>query len=168
MKIAKISIFSLAAAVFVTAVVLFFVYTIHAPMAVGELGEVLGWLLAACMGIMMLIFVLKMIFMSKKSKPELKAKLAPVYKVANQFHMPVGALAVALLYCHFALVYDIHDPSWIHFITGYILAGLLASIVAFGFVAYFNKTPKRKVFTLIHQILVAVILVVFIIHLILK
>lgn len=168
MKIAKISIFSFAAALFVTAVVLFFVYTIHAPMAVGELGEVVGWFLAGFMGVMMLIFIIKTIFMSKKTKPETKAKLAPVYRIVNQFHMPVGTVVVALLYLHFALVFDVADPSWIHFVTGYIMAGLLASIVAFGFVAYFNKTPSRKALTRVHQILVAAIIVVFVIHLILK
>ena len=168
MKIAKISIFSFAAALFASAVVLFFAFTIHAPMAVGKLGEAVGWVLAGFMAVMMLIFIIKMIFMSKKTKPETKAKLAPVYRIVNQFHMPVGCVVVALQYLHFALVFNVGDPSWIHFITGYVMAGLLASIVTFGFVAYFNKTSSRKALTVVHQILVVAIIAAFIVHLILK
>jgi hypothetical protein len=168
MKAAKISLLSLASAVLVTAVVLFFVYTIHAPIGVAKLGEVFGWILAGSMGILFITFVLKMIFMNKKTKPETKTKLMPYYMVSNQLHMPLGSLSIALLFLHFVIVFDINDPSYIHFVTGYILAGLLALITTFGFLAYFNKTPKRKTYTLVHQILVAVIIVVFIVHLILK
>lgn len=168
MKAAKISLYSLAGAVFVTALVLFFVLTIHGPVNAGEGGEAVGWVLGGVMVCLALIFIMKTIFLSPKTKPETKKKLMPVYKAMNQFHMPVGLVAVSLLDLHFALVFDVTNPSWVHFVTGYVMAGLLAVAVAFGFVAYFNKTPKRKILTLAHQLTFASLVVVFIIHLILK
>ncbi|MCI2068669.1 MAG: hypothetical protein LKJ88_03735 [Bacilli bacterium] len=168
MKAIKIALYSLASAIFITAVVLFFVFTIKGPMNVGEGGEALGWIMGGAMVPLLLLFIFRVIFFSKKTKPELKTKLVPYYRVLNQFHMPIGCLAVSLLFVHFAMVFDINDPSWIHFITGYILAGLLAFLSASGLIAYFNKTPSRKTITLIHQLLVATLIVVFILHLVLK
>ncbi|OPZ34399.1 MAG: hypothetical protein BWY98_01087 [Tenericutes bacterium ADurb.BinA155] len=168
MKAAKISIFALAGAIFVTAVTLFFVYTIHGPMQIGEGGEALGWVLAGLMACMMLIFIIRTIFRSPKTKPATKAKLLPVYQVMNQLHMPIGTVAVACLYLHFAMVFDINDPSKLHLITGYVMAGLLASIVALGFIGFFDKKPSRKVLVICHQIAVVAILAMFIVHLLVK
>lgn len=172
MKAAKISLFALAGAVLVTAWTLFFVYTIHGPMfpttEENKAGAAVGWVMAGFMLCMMLIFVLKTIFMSKKTSPETKKKLAPVYQIMNQFHMPIGLLVIGLLYLHFAMVFDITNASWVHFITGYVMLGLLALIAIGGFVSYFNKTPARKYLTMGHQTMVALTVVMFIIHLILK
>jgi hypothetical protein len=168
MKAGKISVFALAGSIFAAAVVLFFVYTIHAPMNVGEGGEAVGWVLAGVMLCLMVIFVLRTIFLSKKTAAATKVKLAAPYRMVNQFHMPLGCLAIALMYLHFTMVFNVADPSWIHFITGYILAGLMAALAVFGFVAHFNKTPARKTLTLCHQIDVVLLIVTFIVHLILK
>lgn len=168
MKAVKIAFYSLAGALFVTAVVLFFTFTIKGPMNVGEGGEAFGWIMGGSMVPLLLLFIFRMIFFSKKTKPELKTKLVPYYRFLNQFHMSVGSLAVSLLFVHFAMVFNINDPSWIHFVTGYILAGLLACLSTAGLVAYFNKTPARKTITLVHQILVLILIVVFILHLVLK
>jgi hypothetical protein len=168
MKAAKYSLFGLAGATFITAVTLFFIYTIHGPMNVGEGGEVVGWILAGLLACMMVIFIIRTIFMAKGTKPATKAKLLPVYQVLNQLHMPIGTVTVALMYLHFAFVFDVHDPSYIHFITGYIMAGLMATLVAMGFVAFFNKTKNRKVLVLVHQLVVVCLLATFIVHLILK
>jgi hypothetical protein len=168
MKAAKISVYSLAGAVFVTALVLFFTYTIHAPMNVGEGGEALGWVTAGSMAFLLLLFVLRCIFLSKKTTPETKMKLAPYYKILNQLHGPVGCLALALLSAHFSLVFDLTNPAWRHFVTGYILVGLLLALSGVGLAGVLNKTPSRKTLILVHQILVALILVTFVIHLIFK
>jgi hypothetical protein len=82
--------------------------------------------------------------------------------------MPIGSISVALLFLHFVMVFDVTNPSWVHFVTGYILAGLMLALVVFGIVAHNNKTPARKYLTLCHQIDVALLIVTFIVHLILK
>jgi multisubunit Na+/H+ antiporter MnhB subunit len=78
MKATKISAYILSGAVFITAVILFFIFTIHAPLNVGKGGEALGWVTAACMAFLLILFVFKTLFLSKKPKPELKARLLPV------------------------------------------------------------------------------------------
>jgi len=168
MKNAKIGLFALSGAEFVVALVLFFVFTIHGKMNVGEGGEALGWIMAVSMTPLLALFVLRCIFLSKKTKPETKMKLAPVYAVSNQLHMPIGAVTLGLLCIHFAMVFDVHDPSYLHFITGYVLIGLLFALAIIGIIAHTNKTPARKYLTLCHQIDVALLIVAFIVHLILK
>jgi hypothetical protein len=168
MKAAKYSIFGLAGAIFVTSAVLFFLYTVHGPMQIGEGGEAVGWVLAGLMACMMLIFIIRTIFLSKKTKPETKTKLLPVYKVMNQLHMPIGTVAIATMYLHFAMVFNINDPSKIHLITGYCMAGLLAAIAVMGFIGFFNKTPSRKVLVIVHQILVVLVIAMFVVHLVVK
>jgi hypothetical protein len=168
MKIAKISILSISGAIAVTALVLFFTFTIHAPMEVGEAGEALGWLTAGSMAFLLLLFAFRCLFLAKRTTPQTKMKLAPYYRVLNQLHLPVGCFALSLLGVHFALVFDIADPFWAHFITGYVLVGLLLALSGVGFAGVFNKTPTRKALIRVHQILVAMILVSFVIHLILK
>jgi heme A synthase len=174
MKITKIAIYAAALGVFVTALCLFFLDTIHGPMfplGAGEenkAGAALGWVTAGTMVGLLIVFVFKMLFLAKKTKPETKLKLAPAYQWVNGLHRPLGALAIALLCLHFTMVFDVNDPSWVHFITGYVLVGLLLLIAALGFWAYFNKTPSRKKITLAHQIAVAALLVTFLVHLIVK
>ena len=168
MKAAKISIYCLAGAVLITALILFFVYTVHAPMSVGEGGEALGWVTAGSMAFLLLLFLFRCIFFSKKTTPKTKMALAPYYKILNQLHMPVGALVLALLSVHFAMVFDVTNPAWRHFITGYALVGLLLSLSIAGLAGIFNKTPNRKTLIRVHQILVVALIVAFVIHLILK
>lgn len=168
MKITKISLFSLAGAILVGAIVVMAMFTFAGKPIGGEVGEVAGWALAISMGVLMTIFVMRLIFKNPKTKPETKQKLQKVYLWMNQLHMSVGAVSLALMYLHFALVFDPANAGWVHFITGYILIGLMAFLAAFGFSAHFNKTPARKYLTLCHQIDVALLVVTFIIHLILK
>jgi hypothetical protein len=169
MKQAKVILYALAAAVFLSAVLLFFVYTIHDPMTIGEGGEVLGWVLGGSMVPLFCLFVMRRIFLAKKTKPETKKKLALVYGVLNQLHMPIGSLSVALMWLHFVAVFNIHDPSYIHFVTGYVLIGLMALLVALGFTGHFQKEIKaRQILTWCHVGVVAALIVAFIIHLILK
>jgi|SRR5574344_404513 hypothetical protein len=168
MKKAKIGLYALALVEAIVALVLFFLYTIHGKMSVGEGGEALGWILAASMTPLLALFILRCIFLSKKTKPETKMKLAPVYAVANQLHMPIGAMSIGFLLIHFAMVFDVNDPSYVHFVTGYVLIGLLLALASIGIIAHTNKTPARKYLTLCHQIDVALLLITFVIHLILK
>jgi hypothetical protein len=169
MKKIQIALYGLAGAIFVTAVVLFFVYTIHDPMQIGEGGEVLGWILGASMIPLFALFVFRCIFLSKKTSPATKTKLAKVYGVSNKIHMPVASVTASLLFLHFAMVFNVHDPSWVHFITGYVMFGLLDLLVAMGLVAHFQKNPvARKSLTVVHQILVACLICAFVVHLILK
>jgi hypothetical protein len=169
MKQAKIILFALAGAVFLTAVVLFFVYTVHDPMAIGEGGEALGWVLGASMIPLFCLFVMRRVFLAGKTKPETKKKLAPFYGALNQLHMPIGSLSVALMWLHFVAVFNVHDPSWVHFITGYVLIGLMALLVALGFSGHFQKEMKaRKIITWAHVIVVGLLIGTFIVHLILK
>lgn len=168
MKAAKISIYSLAGSVFVVALILFFLYTVHAPMALGEGGEALGWISAGSMAFLLLLFLFRCIFLAKKTSPKTKMALAPYYKILNQLHMPVGCLALALLSLHFTMVFDVSNPTWRHFITGYVLIALILSLSVVGLFGITNKTPNRKTLILVHQILVAMVLLTFVIHLILK
>jgi hypothetical protein len=169
MKQAKVILFALAGAIFLTAVVLFAVYTIHDPMVIGEGGEALGWVLGASMIPLFCLFVMRRVFLAGKTKPETKKKLAPFYGALNQLHMPIGSLSVALMWLHFVAVFNVHDPSWVHFITGYVLIGLMALLVALGFSGHFQKEMKaRKIITWVHVIVVGLLIGTFIVHLILK
>jgi hypothetical protein len=169
MKQAKVILYALAAAVFLSAVVLFFIYTIHDPMTIGEGGEALGWVLGASMLPLFCLFVMRRIFFNKKTKPETKKKLVPLYGTLNQLHLPIGSLSVALMWLHFVAVFNIHDPSYIHFITGYVLIGLMALLVALGFSGHFQKDIKARSFlTWCHVGVVVALIATFIVHLILK
>jgi|LAHS01.1.fsa_nt_gb hypothetical protein len=169
MKQAKVTLFALAGAIFLTAVVLFFVYTIHAPMTLGEGGEALGWVLGASMLPLFCLFVMRRIFLAKKTAPATKKALAPFYGALNQLHMPIGSLSVALMWLHFVAVFDVHDPSYVHFITGYVMIGLMACLVAFGFSGHFQKNIKvRQALTWVHVGLVLSLICAFVVHLILQ
>jgi hypothetical protein len=168
LKPAKIAVYVLDACVFVVAAVLFFLFTIHAKMEVGEGGEALGWITAGSMVFLLLLFAFRLIFLSKKTKPELKAKLTPYYRILNQLHMPVGFLTLSLLTLHFALVFDFSQPTWVHFTTGYIIVGLLLVLSILGIAAKKTKFPAKKILTICHQSAVLLLIVVFIIHLVLK
>jgi len=166
MKAIKIAIFALAGLIFASALALFFIYTLPANPVLrnSQGGESIGWALAGVLLIMMFIFVIRTLFHSPRTSSSTKNKILPVYQLINQFHMPIGTVAVALMYLHFAFVFNVNDPSSIHFVTGYFMAGLMASVVALGFLAFFNKSPKRKLFTSIHQILVLALFILFFVH----
>jgi protein-S-isoprenylcysteine O-methyltransferase Ste14 len=169
MKQAKVVLYALAGAIFLSAVVLFFIYTIHDPMTIGEGGEVLGWVLGGSMVPLFCLFVMRRIFLNKKTKPETKKKLVPLYGALNQLHLPIGSLSVALMWLHFVAVFNIRDPSYIHFITGYVLIGLMALLVALGFSGHFQKDIKARSFlTWFHVGVVVALIATFIVHLILK
>ena len=110
MKASKIALFVLAGAIFVTAAVLFFLYPFQSNPALrhSEAGEKVGWTLAGVLVILMAIFVIRTIVRSPKTSVATKEKLLPIYSLANQFHMPFGLVAIALMDLHFALVFDIH------------------------------------------------------------
>lgn len=166
MKASKIALFVLAGAIFVTAAVLFFLYPFQSNSVLrnSEGGEKVGWTLAGVLLVLMAIFVIRTIVRSPKASSATKQRLLPIYELANQFHMPFGLVAVALMDLHFAFVFDIHDPSSIHFVTGYLMVSLMALTVTFGFIAFFNKTPKRKILTLVHQIIVVSLFLLFFVH----
>jgi heme A synthase len=83
-------------------------------------------------------------------------------------HMPLAFLSLSLLCLHFSLVFDITNPGWTHFITGYVLISLLLCLSVLGFVATKTKIPTRKYLTLAHQLCVVLLLAAFLVHLILK
>lgn len=169
MKQARIAIYVISALTSVLSIVLFFVYTIHGKMSIGEGGEALGWLTGVSMIVLLLLFIFRCFFLSKKTKAETKTKLLPYYKILNQLHKPVGCLSLGLMLVHFALVFDINDPSYIHFLTGYVLIGLLALIFISGFWTFSAKSKElRKGLVLSHLILVLLLLLTFLLHLILK
>jgi hypothetical protein len=130
----------------------------------GELGELLGFLIVISFGLASLKYILKIIdqkyFQVKTEKPKLYKQFKSIYQFIEKYHGLFGLASVLFILLHFSVQIVYAKFSY----TGLITAILLILQVSLGI---YGKKAIRSTWYKFHLLLPILIVISFIFHLIL-